>query len=149
MRAVIQRVRECSVTVEERTVGTIGEGLLIYLGIGGNDTDRDLAYMADKAAHLRIFPDGAGRMNLSLLDHGGEALVVSQFTLYGDAREGRRPSYSGAAEPETAQRMYLGFVEALRAKGLRVATGEFAASMEVAYVNWGPVTILLDSGKLF
>jgi D-aminoacyl-tRNA deacylase len=149
MRAVVQRVRECSVRVDDRTVGRIGEGLLIYLGIGGADSEKDLSYMADKTAHLRIFPDVEGKMNLSLLDRGLEAIVVPQFTLYGDARDGRRPSYTAAAEPETAKRMYLRFVEMLREKGPRVATGEFAASMEVAYINWGPVTILLDSEKKF
>jgi len=137
------------VSVEDRTVGTIGEGLLVYLGVGRTDDEKDLDYIAEKTAHLRIFPDEAGKMNLSVLDRGGEALVVSQFTLYGDAREGRRPSYSAAAESENARRIYLQFVEELRGKGLRVATGEFGASMEVSYVNWGPVTLLLDSEKRF
>lgn len=136
-------------SVEDRTVGTIGEGLLVYLGVGRTDDEKDLDYIAEKTAHLRIFPDEAGKMNLSVLDRGGEALVVSQFTLYGDAREGRRPSYSAAAESENARRIYLQFVEELRGKGLRVATGEFGASMEVSYVNWGPVTLLLDSEKRF
>jgi D-tyrosyl-tRNA(Tyr) deacylase len=149
VRAVLQRVRECRVEVSGALCGQIPGGLLVYLGVGREDTDRDIAYLADKVVHLRIFPDEQGKMNRSVVETGGQVLVVSQFTLYGDAREGRRPSYSSAAEPETARRMYERFVAALRRAGLTVATGEFAARMEVRYVNEGPVTILLDSEKRF
>lgn len=149
MRAVVQRVRECSVQVSGALRGSIASGLLVYLGIGREDTDKDLRYLIDKVTHLRIFPDAEGRMNRSVLDAGGQVLVVSQFTLYGDAREGRRPSYSAAAEPEVARTMYESFIAGLRQAALTVESGEFAARMEVRYVNDGPVTILLDSGRLF
>jgi D-tyrosyl-tRNA(Tyr) deacylase len=149
VRAVVQRVRECRVEVSGTLRGQIARGLLVYLGVGREDTDRDLSYMVDKVAHLRIFPDDHGRMNRSVVETGGQVLVVSQFTLYGDAREGRRPSYSSAAEPETARALYEHFIAGLREAGLPVASGEFAARMEVRCVNEGPVTILLDSAKLF
>ena len=149
MRAVVQRVRDCSVRVEGRAIGSIAGGLLIYLGVGRDDTERDLAYIADKVAHLRIFPDEQGKMNLSAADLRLPLLVVSQFTLYGDARNGRRPSYTGAAEPQKARSLYLRLLSELRARGFEVQEGEFAASMEVGYTNLGPVTILLDSRKLF
>jgi D-tyrosyl-tRNA(Tyr) deacylase len=149
MRAVVQRVRECSVEVSGGVRGRITAGLLVYLGIGRQDTEKDLQYMVDKVMHLRIFPDDQDKMNLSVLDTAGEVLVVSQFTLYGDARAGRRPSYSDAAEPEAARLMYERFIETLRKGGLTVQAGEFAARMEVRYVNEGPVTILLDSKRLF
>jgi D-tyrosyl-tRNA(Tyr) deacylase len=129
--------------------GRISAGLLVYLGIGRQDTDKDLRYMVDKVMHLRIFPDEQDKMNLSVLDTAREVLVVSQFTLYGDARAGRRPSYSDAAEPETARLLYECFIETLREGGLTVEAGEFAARMQVRYVNDGPVTILLDSSRLF
>jgi D-tyrosyl-tRNA(Tyr) deacylase len=145
----VQRVRECRVEVSGTLRGQIARGLLVYLGVGREDTDRDLSYMVDKVAHLRIFPDDHGRMNRSVVETGGQVLVVSQFTLYGDAREGRRPSYSSAAEPETARALYEHFIAGLREAGLPVASGEFAARMEVRCVNEGPVTILLDSAKLF
>jgi D-tyrosyl-tRNA(Tyr) deacylase len=121
----------------------------VYLGVGQKDTETDLRYMADKVLHLRIFPDEKGKMNLSVADLAQEVLVVSQFTLYGDARYGRRPSYSSAALPARANELYEGFIAVLRERGLRVQSGCFAAMMEVSYTNAGPVTILLDSEKLF
>ncbi len=149
MRAVVQRVRDAVVRVDGRTVGSIPGGLLVYLGVGRGDSDRDLRVICDKIINLRIFPDERGRMNLSVMDARGAILVISQFTLYGDAREGRRPSYIEAAPPETAKSMYGKAVELLRESGLAVETGEFQASMEVSYTNVGPVTILLDSEKKF
>ena len=149
MRAVVQRVADARVTVDGRIRGRIEAGLLVYLGVAEDDQERDLTYTADKVANLRIFPDDNGKMNLSVLDTGGSVLVVSQFTLYGDARQGRRPSYTAAAAPEKARQYYERFVERIRALGLPVETGEFAARMDVRYTNRGPVTILLDSGKLF
>ena len=149
MRAVVQRVEDCSVTVEGRVTGRIDSGLLVYLGVGQEDGQEDLAYIADKVAHLRIFPDAQGKMNLSVADLGLSILVVSQFTLYGDARNGRRPSYSSAAEPQKARELYLLLIQELRSRGFTVGEGEFAASMEVSYRNVGPITILLDSRKLF
>jgi D-tyrosyl-tRNA(Tyr) deacylase len=149
MRAVVQRVRNCTVTVTGRSVGHIDEGLLVYLGIGREDSSRDVKPMCDKIVNLRIFTDGQDKMNLSVLDTGGSILVVSQFTLFGDAREGRRPSYSSAAEPQKARVLYTEFLAALEKTGVTIATGEFQAVMEVAYTNMGPVTILLDSEKRF
>jgi len=149
MRAVVQRVQDCAVSVEGRLTGSIEKGLLVYLGVGKDDGEEDLAYIADKVAHLRIFPDTQGKMNLSVSDLGLSLLVVSQFTLYGDARNGRRPSYSSAAEPQEARSLYLRLIQELRSRGFVVEQGEFAASMEVRYSNVGPVTILLDSRKLF
>jgi D-tyrosyl-tRNA(Tyr) deacylase len=149
MRAVVQRVQDCAVSVEGRVTGRIETGLLVYLGVGQEDTEEDLAYIADKVAHLRIFPDANGKMNLSASDLGLSILVVSQFTLYGDARNGRRPSYSSAAEPQKARQLYAQLIQELRSRGFAVEEGEFAASMEVRYSNVGPVTILLDSRKLF
>ena len=149
MRAVVQRVSDARVTVSGRILGRIEEGLLVYLGVAGGDEDPDLKYTVDKVVNLRIFPDGSGKMNLSVLDTGGAVLVVSQFTLCGDARQGRRPSYTAAAEPEKARSFYDRFAEEIRSRGIRVETGEFAARMEVRYTNVGPVTILLDSTKLF
>ncbi|MGO9410314.1 MAG: D-aminoacyl-tRNA deacylase [Spirochaetia bacterium] len=149
MRAVVQRVKDAAVTVGAREVGRINAGLLVYLGIGRNDTDRDLRILSEKVANLRIFPDENGKMNLSITDVRGEILVVSQFTLFGDAREGRRPSYTEAAPPDLARALYEKAVEVLRMMGFRVATGEFQASMEVSYTNLGPITILLDSEKKF
>jgi D-tyrosyl-tRNA(Tyr) deacylase len=149
MRAVVQRVEDCSVTVEGRLTGRIEKGLLVYLGVGEGDGQEDLAYIADKVSHLRIFPDAQGKMNLSVADLGQSILVVSQFTLYGDARNGRRPSYSSAAEPQKARELYLLLLQELRSRGFTVGEGEFAASMEVRYSNVGPITILLDSRKLF
>lgn len=149
MRAVVQRVRECTVRVGERTTGSISHGLLVYLGIGRSDTPADLKYVCDKVLALRIFPDADGRMNLSVRDTGGALLVVSQFTLYGDVRDGRRPSYTDAAEPGRARELYEAALAQLAASGIEVAAGEFAASMEVSYTNMGPVTILVDSEKRF
>jgi len=149
VRAVVQRVSEAGVRVENRLVGSIGSGLLVLLGVGTGDTEKDAEYLADKVVHLRIFVDAAGQMNLSVLDVTGEVLVVSQFTRYGDCRRGRRPDYSDAAAPEQAQRLYLYFVERVRQSGLRVAEGVFRAMMDVSLVNQGPVTLLLDSRKGF
>ena len=149
MRAVVQRVSRASVSVEGQTVGEIGPGLLVLLGVGRGDSEADADLLADKVANLRIFPDAAGQMNRSILDTSGGVLVVSQFTLLGDARKGRRPSYLEAAPPEEANRLYGHFAAKLRESGLRVAEGVFRAMMEVALVNQGPVTILLDSRKGF
>lgn len=147
MRAVVQRVTRARVTVESRATGEIGAGLLILLGISRTDNPESGMYLAEKIAHLRIFSDAAGKMNLSLLDVNGSALVVSQFTLYGDTRGGRRPSYVQAAAPEEANKLYEEFVRSLRALGVPVETGVFQAHMEVELTNDGPVTILLDSEK--
>ncbi len=149
MRAVIQRVRRCRVTVESRVTGEIGPGLLVLLGVGRGDTEAAADYLAEKVLGLRIFEDDAEKMNLSVQDVKGEVLVVSQFTLYGDVRRGKRPSFDAAARPEEARRLYEYFVEKIRAAGLRCETGEFQAMMEVEMVNSGPVTILLDSEKVF
>ena len=149
MRAVVQRVSECSIEVHGETVGAIDGGILVYLGITADDGDEAIRYVASKVANLRIFEDEAGVMNRSVLDTGGAACVVSQFTLYGDTRKGRRPSYNRAAPPEVATPIYEQFVEALRGMGLEVATGVFQASMKVRYTNLGPVTILVDSEKTF
>ena len=147
MRAVIQRVSRASVTVEGRITGEIHAGLLVLLGIGRTDNSESASYLAEKIANLRIFADSNGKMNRSLLEVGGAALVISQFTLYGDTRGGRRPSYIQAAPPEEANPLYEEFVRALRATGTAVATGVFQADMLVELVNDGPVTILLDSEK--
>jgi D-tyrosyl-tRNA(Tyr) deacylase len=147
VRAVVQRVSHASVTVGGRVSGEIGAGLLILLGVSRTDNPESAAYLAEKIVNLRIFPDEAGKMNRSLLDTHGSALVVSQFTLYGDTRGGRRPSYIQAASPEDANRLYEEFVQAMRALGVQVATGVFQAHMEVELLNDGPVTILLDSEK--
>ncbi|MEO6772774.1 MAG: D-aminoacyl-tRNA deacylase [Kofleriaceae bacterium] len=150
MRAVVQRVSRASVTVEGRITGAIDAGLLVLLGAGAGDGAKDLAYLVDKLANLRIFSDDAGKMNRSVLDLAGGVLVVSQFTLYGDARQGRRPAFTGALEPIAARALYDQALPALRAAGVaRVEAGEFAADMKVELVNDGPVTILLDSRKLF
>jgi D-tyrosyl-tRNA(Tyr) deacylase len=149
MRAVLQRVSRARVTVDGQVSGEIDAGLMILLGVGRADTTATAATMAEKAANLRIFEDADGKMNLSLLDVKGSALVVSQFTLYGDARGGRRPSFISAAPPELAKALYEEFCEALRKLGVSVATGIFQAMMSVELVNEGPVTILLDSEKTF
>ena len=149
MRAVVQRVRDCAVSVGNVERGRIAAGLLVYLGVGREDTQGDLEYLSDKVANLRIFPDEDGKMNRSVLEVDRAVLVVSQFTLYGDARAGRRPSYTAAAEPEKARDLYERFLERLRRHGLKVESGEFAAKMQVSSVNDGPVTILLDSARLF
>ena len=149
MRAVVQRVSRARVTVEGSVAGEIAEGLMILLGVGRDDTSSVGVRMAERIADLRIFEDDQGKMNRSLLDAGGSALVVSQFTLYGDARGQRRPSFVAAAPPEQAKKLYKEFSEALRRLGITVATGVFQAMMSVELVNEGPVTILLDSDKTF
>lgn len=149
MRAVVQRVTSAKVTVGDRTTGEIGPGLLVLLGVEQNDGLADVQYIAAKIRDLRIFADDAGKMNRSVLDQQGGVLVVSQFTLSGDARNGRRPSFVTAAPPQIARALYEDVVRELSASGLRVATGEFQATMQVALVNDGPVTILLDSRKTF
>ena len=150
MRAVVQRVTRAKVTVDDRVTGEIERGLLVFLGAGAGDGDADLAYIVDKVTNLRIFADDAGKMNRSVLDIGGGLLVVSQFTLYGDARQGRRPSFIGALEPTAAKALYEQALTAFRAAGVTcVEAGEFAADMAVELVNDGPVTILLDSRKVF
>ncbi|MEE0434208.1 MAG: D-aminoacyl-tRNA deacylase [Peptococcaceae bacterium] len=149
MRAVVQRVQKASVTVEGNLIGECGHGLLVFLGVTHADTENDAKYLAEKVAGLRIFEDADDKMNLSVQDIGGSILSVSQFTLYGDCRRGRRPSFTEAARPEQGQALYDAFNEALRHLGLNVATGQFQAHMEVALVNDGPVTMLLDSTKQF
>ncbi len=149
MRAVVQRVRQASVSVAGEIVAQVDAGLLVLLGVARDDADDDARVLAEKTAHLRVFPDEAGVMNRSLLETGGAALVVSQFTLLGDARRGRRPSYVEAAPPDEARRLYEVFCARLRASGVTVATGVFQADMDVALVNHGPVTLLLDSRKAF
>ena len=149
MRCVVQRVTEASVTVNGETVGAVGPGLMVLIGVSTEDTDTDLKYMADKVPNLRIFDDENGVMNRSVLDVGGSILAVSQFTLYGDARGGRRPSYIRAAKPDEANALYERLVAAWRAKGIHVETGRFRTEMLVSLINDGPVTILLDSEKAF
>ena len=145
MRIIAQRAGHSFVTIGGETVGSIESGLVLLLGVGQGDTEEDLDYLVGKVANLRIFEDGDGKMNESLLDVGGEVLLVSQFTLYGDTRKGRRPSFIGAADPETAIRFYDLFAEKLRSLDLHVATGVFQADMEVHILNDGPVTIWLDT----
>jgi len=149
MRAVIQRVSRARVRVEGAVCGEIGPGLLILLGIGQGDTAKEADFLLEKAISLRIFEDEGGKMNRSLLETGGDLMVISQFTLYADCRKGRRPSFTGAAPPEEARKLYDLFVESARARGLRVASGIFQATMEVELTNSGPVTIFLDSSKNF
>ena len=149
MRAIVQRVKSASVTVDGKRISEIEAGLLIFLGIARQDTSVDIDYLANKIAHLRIFEDDEGRMNRSLLEVGGEALVVSQFTLYGDCRKGRRPSFVAAARPEKAESIYEKFMETIAWMGVSVKGGVFQAMMDVELINDGPVTMLLDSGKLF
>ena len=148
MRAVVQLVKEASVAVAGDLKGKIGKGYLVLIGIEENDTEKDLSYICEKLLGLRVFEDADGKMNRSILDVGGAILLVSQFTLYGDARKGRRPSYIRAARPEKAIPLYEAMIEQLRA-ALPVETGEFGAKMEVSLVNDGPVTILLDSERMF
>ncbi len=149
MRAVVQRVSRAQVAVDQEIIGQIGPGLLVLLGVGWDDAEADATYLAEKICGLRIFEDAQGKMNLSLLEVGGSVLAVSQFTLYGDLRRGKRPSFDAAAPPEKARQLYEFFVEKLRAAGLRCETGRFQHMMQVESVNEGPVTILLDSGKGF
>ena len=145
VRVLLQRVKKANVTVEGTTLGSIGRGVVLLVGVGPEDTEKEAEYVADKCVNLRIFEDSEGKMNLSALDVGGEALVISQFTLYGDCRKGRRPSFTDAAPPEVAQKLYNYFIERLGQEGLPVESGVFQAMMEVHLVNDGPVTILLDS----
>ena len=149
MRAVVHRVCSASVTVDGRTVGSIERGLLVYVGVGRGDTDADVAYIVDKILHLRLFADGDGKMNLSVNGVSGSVLVVSQFTLFGDCRRGRRPSYVTASDPETARQQYEAVVAQLRRDGLHVETGEFRTMMQINSINDGPITVLLDSSKMF
>jgi D-tyrosyl-tRNA(Tyr) deacylase len=149
VRAVVQRVSEASVSVGQETVGAIDQGLVVLLGVAKEDTSSDATYLAEKTAGLRIFEDDAGKMNRSVEEIGGSLLVISQFTLLGDCRKGRRPGFSDAAPPELADQLYEEYVAILRSRGINVATGVFRADMQVALVNDGPVTMLLDSRKLF
>ncbi len=147
MRAVVQRVKSAEVLVNDRSIGKIGKGLLVFIGIGRGDSEEDLSFLASKLPDLRIFEDSEGKFNLSLKEIKGEMLVVSQFTLYGDCRKGRRPSFTEAEEPTLAKRLYEQLILKLKEQGIPVQTGEFQARMEVHLVNDGPVTLLLDSRR--
>ena len=149
MRAVVQRVTKASVSIEGETVGSIGQGLVVLLGVHTDDSELEARWMADKIVHLRIFEDENGKMNRSLVDLGKEMLIVSQFTLYGDCRKGRRPGYSTAAPPEKADALYQKFIALVDAHNIKTATGRFQEMMEVSICNSGPVTLLLDSDKKF
>ena len=149
MRTVVKKVKEAKIEVDGNVVGSIDKGLLVYLGVGKDDSEKDVEFIADKLVNLRIFADENNKMNLSILDVGGAILLVSQFTLYGDCRKGRRPGFDSAGEPETAQRLYEKTIEVIRQKGILVETGVFAARMDVTSINDGPVTFLLDSKKTF
>ena len=149
MRAIVQRVSQASVSVDNKIVGSIGKGLLVFLGIGKEDDDGDLEYLVEKVLGLRIFQDEEDKMNLSLSDIEGELLVISQFTLYGDARKGRRPSFTASGHPSLAEEMYLKFVDKCIKKGIKTEKGVFGADMDVSLINQGPVTIMLDSKKIF
>ena len=149
MRAVVMRVKEARVTIDGEIVAELASGLLVYLGVKKTDSPKDLEYLLDKVINLRIFKDAEGKMNLSLRESGGGIMVVSQFTLYGDARKGRRPSYSEAASPLKAAALYEEFIAGLKKSGFNVVSGRFQAMMEVFSINDGPVTILLDSEKVF
>ena len=147
MRAVVQRVSRASVTVEEKITGSIEQGLLVLLGVGKDDTDKDIAFIADKVVNLRIFEDTDGKMNLSVKDIGGGVLLISQFTLFGDCRKGRRPDFTQAGPPQLAKKLYEKTIEAINEKGIPVQTGIFAAHMDIDSINDGPVTLILDSKK--
>jgi D-aminoacyl-tRNA deacylase len=149
MRAVVQRVKEARVEIEGKVVGAISKGLLVFLGVGEKDTEKECEYMANKIINLRIFPDADDLMNLSLMDIKGAALIVSQFTLWGDCRKGRRPSFIEAARPEKANMLYEYFISLLKDMDIKVATGKFQETMHVHLVNDGPVTIFIDSEKVF
>ena len=148
MRAVIQRVKHASVAVDGNVCGKIGQGLMILLGVGKNDAESDMRYIADKLLSLRIFEDENGKMNKSVCDISGELLIISQFTLYGDCRKGRRPSFDSAMKPQEAEAMYKSFVEYIKQSGLKTETGIFGADMKVELLNDGPVTLILDSTKI-
>lgn len=149
MRLVVQRVKQAAVSIQNETVGEIGPGLLIFLGVGQDDTEEDVGYLVEKVLHLRIFADGQSRFNLSLKDIHGSLLIVSQFTLWGDCRKGRRPSFAHSAPPEKAEPLYRLFIQQASEAGLTVASGRFQEMMEVQLINDGPVTLLLDSRKSF
>lgn len=149
MRAVVQRTDKSKVTVGDEIVASVGRGLTVLLGVGSDDTERDVQYLADKVVNLRIFSDAAGKMNLSLLDIKGELMVISQFTLFGDCRKGKRPSFDSAASPLLAKKLYLQFIECCEGYGVTTYQGRFQADMIVSLENQGPVTILLDSKRLF
>jgi D-tyrosyl-tRNA(Tyr) deacylase len=149
MRAVIQRVKWARVTVDGELCGEIPQGMVIFLGIGKDDQEEDADYLAAKLAHLRVFSDDEGKMNLSLKDIGGHALIISQFTLYGDCRKGRRPSFTEAAEPGRAEGLYRYFIARMEKEGIKTASGRFQAMMEVTLLNDGPVTLILDRKKTF
>ena len=149
MRAILQRVLNASVKVDDKTIGEIEKGLLVFLGVGDGDTEKDLKYIADKCIGLRIFSDEEDKMNLSLTDVGGQMLVISQFTLYGDCRKGRRPSFTSSMEPVKAKEMYESFIKYVEETGIKTAHGEFGADMKVELINDGPVTLMLDSTKSF
>ena len=149
MRAVVQRVSSAEVRVDDKMVGRVGKGLLVYLGVGKEDTVSDIEYMAEKVSGLRIFEDENGKMNLSVQDIRGEILAISQFTLYGDVRKGKRPSFSDSAAPDKGEELYNQFIRRIQGIGIRIEKGIFGAHMMVDYVNDGPVTILLDSKKQF
>ena len=148
MRAVVQRVKSASVSVDNKVIGEIEKGLLVFLGIGNGDTETDLKYIADKVTGLRIFGDENDKMNNSVEDIDGEILVISQFTLYGDCRKGKRPNFTASMEPVTANEMYEKFIELVKNKGIKTEHGEVGADMSVSLVNDGPVTIILDSSKV-
>lgn len=147
MRVLIQRVKQAKVDIDGKQIAEIGKGFLILLGVAHADTEQDISFLVEKISNLRIFEDAEGKMNLSLLDVKGEALIVSQFTLYADCRKGRRPSFTDAALPEQANALYKKFIQRFRETGLKVEEGEFGAMMDVSLVNWGPVTLLLESSK--
>lgn len=148
MRAVVQRVNNASVTVDNKVIGKISHGLLVFLGVGDGDTEADMKYIADKVTGLRIFSDADDKMNLSVTDVGGEILVISQFTLYGDCRKGRRPNFTASMEPKGAEAMYEKFIAYVKEQGINVEHGEFGADMKVNLLNDGPVTLMLDSSKI-
>ena len=145
MKAVIQRVKKSSVSVDGKTIGKIDKGLMILLGIAKDDSEEDAMYLSEKIPNLRIFEDTEGKMNLSLVETGGDILVISQFTLIGDTRKGRRPSYAGAARPELANRLYEYFISLLKLKGIKTESGQFQAKMDVSLINDGPVTLIVES----
>lgn len=149
MRAVIQRVKKANVTIDDKIKGKIKKGIMLLLAIGQEDTEKDTKYMLEKTMNLRIFEDENEKMNLSLLDIKGEMLVISQFTLYGDCRKGRRPNFMKSAKPETAEEIYNEFIKKAKGYGIKIQTGEFGANMDIDLINDGPVTILIDSKKEF